>query len=413
MIGRVFQNSPVFRVGGDEFTVVLQNEDFQNRAELSDQFYRDSDAISASAQNEWEQIRTAMGMAVFDPEIDQAVSDTVRRADKMMYYNKRGGKDAEDTERVSTYFMESDEIYWKERYILDSFKTALEQHWIKVFYQPIMRIKSGKLSVLEALARWIDPVRGMISPNEFIYILSRYHRLHMLDMYMVEEVCREFGVRGEAGLPLGPVSVNISAQDFDYVDVPARLKEMTEKYGLDPDNIIVEITEQDIAEGTEHFKDALKQIRANGFRLWIDDFGSGYSSLNVLSQYDVDRIKFDMELVRHLDDNNGANRHILEAMVRVCRELGIGTLAEGVETEAQLHFLEEIECDMAQGYYFYKPEPADVSIYKFMHRAADIPTRQRKSERKARRRRMNLDRQRRTLCLNKRQYWCERLRARP
>ena len=205
--------------------------------------------------------------------------------------------------------------------------------------------------MLEALARWIDPVRGMISPNEFIYILSRYHRLHMLDMYMVEEVCREFGVRSEAGLPIGPVSVNISAQDFDYVDVPARLKEITEKYGLGPEKIIVEITEQDIAEGTDRFKEALKQIRANGFRLWIDD----------------------MELVRHLDDDNSTSRKILEAMIKVCKELGIGTLAEGVETESQLRFLEETGCDLAQGYYFYKPEPADVSIYKFLHRPEDIP----------------------------------------
>ena len=289
-----------------------------------------------------------------------------------MYDNKRGGKEGGQTAQHS-YFMESDDLYWKEQYLLDRFKTALDEHWIKVYYQPIMRIRNGKLTILEALARWIDPVRGMISPNEFIYVLSRYHRLHLLDLYMAEEVCREFGVRRQAGLPLIPVSVNFSAQDFDYVDVPAKLKELVERYGLTPDDIIVEITEQDVAEGTQHFKESLQQIRENGFRLWIDDFGSGYSSLNVLSQYHVDRIKFDMDLVRHLDDNNGANRRILEAMVKVCRDLGIRTLAEGVETEAQLNFLKGIGCDLAQGYYFFKPDPLDVSIYKFQHRSLDIP----------------------------------------
>lgn len=371
LICRVFAHSAVFRVGGDEFTAVLMNEDFENRSSLADRFYNESSRINKETKNEWDRVHTAVGIAAFDPQIDRTVSDTVRRADKLMYENKRGGRDAGSAEH--TYFMETDDIYWKEQYILDRFKTALEQHWIKVYYQPIIRIRTGKLTILEALARWIDPVRGMITPNEFIYVLSRYHRLHLLDMYMVEEVCREFGVRKEAGLPQVPVSVNISAQDFDYVDVPAKLKEITEKHGLTPDSIIVEITEQDIAEGTDHFKESLKRIRANRFRLWIDDFGSGYSSLNVLSQYDVDRIKFDMDLVRHLDDHNGANRKILEAMVKVCREVGTHTLAEGVETEAQLHFLEEIGCDLAQGYYFYKPDPLDVSIYKFQHRSADIP----------------------------------------
>ena len=371
LICAVFRHSAVFRVGGDEFAAVLLNEDYERRAGLTDLFYSESDKINSSVENEWERVHTAMGIATFDPRIDRSVSDTVRRADKIMYEHKRGGKEGDRTEH--TYFMENDETYWKEQYILDSFKTALEQHWIKVYYQPIIRLKTGKTAMLEALARWIDPVRGMIAPNEFVYILSRYHRLHMLDLYMLEEVCREYGIRKENGLPLVPVSVNFCAHDFDYVNIPARLKEITQKYDVPADSVIVEITEQDIAEGTEQFRNALKQIRANGFRLWIDDFGSGYSSLNVLSQYEVDRIKFDMELVRHLDENNGANRKILEAMVRVCGDVGVSTLAEGVETEAQLHFLEEIGCDLVQGYYFFKPEPLDVSLQRFLHRSEDTP----------------------------------------
>lgn len=371
MISTVFKNSPVFRVGGDEFTVVLLDEDFQNRSDLIDRFYRESDKINSSVEKEWERIHVASGIAVFEPLINETVADTIRRADRIMYANKRGGKELDDA-RQSLYFMESDDLYWKERYILDNFKNALDQHWIKVYYQPIMRTKTGKVSALEALARWIDPVRGMIMPNEFIYVLSRYHSLHLMDMYMVEEVCREFGERRQEGLPPVPVSINISAKDFDYMDVPAKLKEITEKHGITSKNIIIEITEQDIAEGTEHFKEALKQIHTDGFTLWIDDFGSGYSSLNVLSQYDVDRIKFDMDLVRHLDDHNGANRKILEAMMKVCREVGIQTLAEGVETETQLNFLKEIGCDLVQGFYFYKPEPLEVSIQRFKHRSVNI-----------------------------------------
>ncbi|MBR5341279.1 MAG: EAL domain-containing protein [Erysipelotrichaceae bacterium] len=373
LICRVFQHSPVFRIGGDEFAVIMQNDDYNNRQKLADQFYTESDRINNSADNEWYHVHTAMGIATYDPKLDKNVFETVRRADKLMYDNKQNGRVSETSKSGNFFFVESDELYWKEQYILDSFKTALEEHWIKVYYMPIMRLRNSKLTILEALARWIDPVRGIIMPNEFIYVLSRYHQIHLLDMYMVEEVCREFGEREKGGLPTIPVSVNISAQDFDYIDVPSSLKQITEKYDLTPDDIIVEITEHDVAKSKDNFKEALKQLHEYGFRLWIDDFGSGYSSLNVLSQYDVDRIKIDMDLIRHLDDNNGANRKVLEAMVKVCNEIGIGTLAEGIEKEEQLEFLKEIGCDLAQGFYLYKPEPIDVSIYKFKHRTEDIP----------------------------------------
>ena len=209
----------------------------------------------------------------------------------------------------------------------------MEKGWIKPFYQCILRTRTEKVTILEALARWIDPSHGMISPGEFIPVLSRYHLLHKLDLFMADQVCREFSVRAEAGLPLIPVTVNFSAQDFDYVNVAEKLNEILERHGVSRNSIIVEITEQDIATGTEHFRNQLKDIRESGYKLWIDDFGSGYSSLNVFSQYDIDRIKFDMELLRHLDDNNGANRRIMRALVSVCREMGVHTLVSASKPE--------------------------------------------------------------------------------
>ena len=120
----------------------------------------------------------------------------------------------------------------------------------------------------------------------------------------------------------------------------------------------------DVAKGAEGFRFQLERIRENGHRLWIDDFGSGYSSLNVLNQYHVDRIKVDMDIIRHMDDNNGANRKILKALVGVCRELGMHTLSEGVETKEQQEFLSEIGCGMLQGFYFYKPMPLEALLEK-------------------------------------------------
>jgi len=271
------------------------------------------------------------------------------------------------------YSHDEDDDYWAGKYVLQHFDDALENGWIKVFYQPILRTRTEKVTILEGLARWIDPDQGMISPAQFIPVLSQYHLLHKLDVYMVEQICREFQVREEAGLPLIPVTVNFSAQDFDYVDVVDVLNTAIEKYGLEKKQLIVEITEQDLAQATGHFKRQLERIHENGFRLWVDDFGSGYSSLNVFGQYHVDRVKFDMELVRHLDENKGANRIIMKYMVEMCRQLGVHTLAEGVETAEQYEFLSEIDCEMVQGFYMFKPEPVEMAIFKSQNVGSMVP----------------------------------------
>ncbi|MCR5468808.1 MAG: EAL domain-containing protein [Lachnospiraceae bacterium] len=238
----------------------------------------------------------------------------------------------------------------------------MEKEWIKPYYQAIVRTSTGKYTILESLARWIDPEYGMIPPNEFIPVLSHYHKLHELDLYMVEHVCRNYEKVKLAGFPILQVTINFSAQDFDHVDVVKELNSILERYGVSRKCIIVEITEQDLAKATENFLVQLERIREEGYKLWIDDFGSGYSSLSVFSQYKFDRIKFDMELIRHLDDNNGANRKILRAFVKLCREMNIHTLAEGVETEEHLKYLKEIDCEMVQGYLFNKPSDFDTTI---------------------------------------------------
>lgn len=271
------------------------------------------------------------------------------------------------------YSYEDDEDFLISQYIVQHFDEALQNKWIKVYYQPVIRANSRKISVIEALARWVDPVKGLISPGQFIPVLSQYHMLHKLDLYMAETICREFHVRKEAGLPQIPVTINFSAQDFDYIDVPEAINKIMEKYGLSREKLIIEITEQDMAQATDFFKNQLQRIHDDGYKLWIDDFGSGYSSLSVISLYPVDRIKIDMALIRHLNDNGGANRIIIKAVVDMCRQMGIHTLAEGIENEEQYEFLCSIDCEMVQGFMFYKPEPVETAIEGFKNRTADIP----------------------------------------
>ncbi len=264
----------------------------------------------------------------------------------------------------SVFSNETDEAYWQQRYIIETFEKALKEEWIKIYYQCILRLKTGNACALEALARWIDPDRGMISPGVFVPILEKYHLLHKLDLYMVEQVCKEVVPRQELGLPIIPVSVNFSAQDFDYVDMVDEINKILEKYNVGRDKLIIEITEQDAALAKNSFREQVQKFHDSGYRIWMDDFGSGYSSLNVFSQYKFDLIKFDMALLQNIDNGNGANRHIFKAMVEVANALGIDTLAEGMETKEHLDFLNEVGFKMAQGFYYYKPESLESIAFK-------------------------------------------------
>ena len=262
------------------------------------------------------------------------------------------------------YSQDTDENYWNQRYFLEAFDTALENEWIKIYYQIIVRLRTGKGAALEALARWVDPQWGLIMPSDFLPVLEKHHLLYKLDLYMVEQLCKEVPQREKLGLPMIPVSVNFSAQDFDHIDVVRSLNEIFDRTGVSRDCIVIEITEQDLAKGTESFQKQLAELRKSGFHIWIDDFGSGYSSLNIFSQYSVDLTKFDLTFLKRLDDNHGANRHIMKAMVDVSKKLGHSSLAEGVENESQLNYLRSIGCDFAQGFYFYKPQSLGAIAFK-------------------------------------------------
>ena len=351
-----FPGDLLIRGANDHFILVTGVED---RNELTSGIEKANERIRREAQGTTSGIRSGICPVNSRMDVRDAL-DHARHALKRIN---------DDMTRTWAFFsQEADDLYWKNRYIIENFDKAIENHWIKVYYQGISRIESQKISAFEALARWVDPSRGTISPAEFIPVLQRYHQLYKLDLYMLEEVCREIPIRNQNHLPLVPVSINFSRQDSDHIDIAESLNELYNRYDLSryvsKDYFIVEITEQDLAQSTERFREQLLSIRKNGYRLWLDDFGSGYSSLNILGQYQFDLIKFDMELLRHLDDYNGANRIILRGLLSIAKKLGIHTLIEGLEDEEQLAFLREIGCEMAQGFYFYRPEPLDEILFR-------------------------------------------------
>ncbi|MBP5519437.1 MAG: EAL domain-containing protein [Treponema sp.] len=246
--------------------------------------------------------------------------------------------------------------FQKKQYILNNFDKAIENEYIKVYYQPIVNAKTGKICSLEALARWDDPFYGFLSPADFIETLEEYYQIHRLDMYVVEQVCRNISNAKKIGKKILPISLNFSRLDFGSLNLAEEVEACLNKYEINKQEIHIEITESTLSENDEKLKTELKQFRNAGYALWLDDFGSGYSGLNVLKEYEFDVMKIDMKFLSNFEGNQKA-RQILKNIITLANELGMKTLTEGVETQEAYNFLKQNDCELLQGYLFSKPLP--------------------------------------------------------
>ncbi len=241
-------------------------------------------------------------------------------------------------------------------YVVNNIDVAIEKGWIKVYYQPVVRTLTKQLCGAESLARWIDPVHGFLSPDKFIGALEDSNQIHKLDSYIVEKVCMDISDRLRRGLDTVPVSVNFSNLDFENADMLKIVENAVEKHDIPRDYIHIEITESMIVSDAVLMKGVIEGFRSAGFEVWMDDFGSGYSSLNLLKDYQFDTIKMDMVFLSSFTDKSKA---ILTAAINMAKNIGIMTLAEGVETAEQVDFLYSIGCGKLQGYYYGKPMGLD------------------------------------------------------
>ena len=247
--------------------------------------------------------------------------------------------------------------FQKKQYIINNFDNAIEKEYIKAYYQPVVSSASGKLCGLEALARWDDPQFGFLSPADFIETLEEYHQIHRLDMFIVERVCKDIESAKKSGRrKILPVSLNFSRMDFDYLNLAEEVENCLNKYNIDKKEIHIEVTESTLSEDDVKLKEELKSFRSHGYALWLDDFGSGYSGLNVLKEYDFDLLKIDMKFLSNFDGNERA-RQILKNVINLAKDVGMQTLTEGVETQEACDFLREHGCEKLQGYLFSKPLP--------------------------------------------------------
>lgn len=238
-------------------------------------------------------------------------------------------------------------------------KEALEQQQITFYVQPKCRISNGKVVGGEALVRWIHPTKGMISPAVFIPVLEKNGFIGVLDRYIWEEVCKKLRVWIDKGLHPVPVSINVSRMDILSMDVVDYLDRLVEKYQIEHKLLKVEITESAYAKNAEQILSTLQRLREAGFSILMDDFGSGYSSLNMLKSVIVDVIKIDMRFLDMEEDETKKGIGILESVINMSSTMGIPVVVEGVETKKQEDYLFGMGCRYAQGYYYYKPMPTD------------------------------------------------------
>lgn len=242
----------------------------------------------------------------------------------------------------------------RKKYIVNSIDNAIKNGYIKVFYQPVVWAADGKLCGAEALARWDDPDFGFLQPGAFISILEEYHLIHKLDMAVLEIVCRDLREAMDKGLRVFPISINFSRLDFELLNLADELDSCMERYGIDKGLIHVEVTESMLGEGNAKLTGMLNKLRERGYSLWLDDFGSGYSGLNVLKDYSFDMMKIDMNFLSKFSENK-KSQPILTSIVGLAEKIGMKTLSEGVETNEAYDFLRSIGCQRLQGYLFGKP----------------------------------------------------------
>ncbi len=259
---------------------------------------------------------------------------------------------------VNYYNQEVSDDAARRQYIIENIDRAISEKWIKLYLQPIIRTVNEQVCDTEALARWIDPEYGFLSPDKFIPALEDSGLIYKLDLYMLDQILDAFKLMKADGFRIVPYSINLSRSDFDTCDIVEEIRSRVDNAGIDRDRITIEITESIIGSDFEFIKEQIERFQELGFPVWMDDFGSGYSSLNILQSIRFDLIKFDMSFLRSLDEGE-KGKILLTELMRMATSLGLDTVCEGVETQEQVLFLREIGCSKLQGFFYSKPVPFD------------------------------------------------------
>lgn len=261
-------------------------------------------------------------------------------------------------EHIAYYDEKMRQTMLDEQELCDDSRRALEKGEFCVYYQPVYGIKAKRFVSAEALVRWIHPVKGMINPGKFIPLFEKNGFIAELDLYVLEQACKFMKRRDDKGLPKFPISVNISRMSLYDINLFDKISALTDSYAIDPKYFRIEITETAYSDNPSQLLETIGMFRSKSYPVLMDDFGSGYSSLNTLKDIPIDILKLDMKFMQGFEKNAKVGT-IVTSVARMAKWLNIPMLAEGVETKEQFDFLASIGCAYIQGYYFSRPVPEE------------------------------------------------------
>lgn len=367
--GLLREADTVARVGGDEFVVVLS--DLREEAPAATVAEKILGSLVQPYVIDGNDLRVtpSIGISLY-PKDGTNVETLISHADAAMYHAKQMGR-----KNYQLFTSDMDCVAANRLQLENDLHRAIERGELLLHFQPKIDLASGRLCGMEALLRWLHPVKGLVPPGDFIPLAEDTGLIVPLGEWVIREACRQTTAWIEQGHPACPIAVNLSARQFRGRDLDRMIAAALGETGLSPALLELEITESTLMHNTEETMATLAKLQAIGLQLSIDDFGTGYSSLNYLKRFRVDKLKIDQSFVRDIssDPDDAA---IVSAIIALAQHLKMRVVAEGVETAEQLEFLSGCGCDEAQGYYFSRPRPANEisSLFSghFAPRASEI-----------------------------------------
>lgn len=340
----------VCRQGGDEFVVLLSEiEQATDAAPVAEKLLAAFADPCVIAHHDLH-VSLSVGISIF-PDDGENADDVMKNADTAMYHAKANGRNNYQ------FFTSEMNIHAVRRlFIEDSLRRALRQGELMLYYQPKMDIASGLMIGCEALIRWQDPEQGLVYPKQFVSIAEESGLIVPIGQWVLHEACRQVRAWQISGLLAVPVSVNISAVEFRHRGFLEGVERILRETGMQPEYLELELTESVLMQDAESSATVLESLKAMGIQLAIDDFGTGYSSLSYLKRFPINTLKIDQSFVRDLA-RDADDASIVGAMIGMGKSLKQHVVAEGVETEEQLAFLRQMDCDQGQGYLFGSPLP--------------------------------------------------------
>jgi diguanylate cyclase (GGDEF)-like protein/PAS domain S-box-containing protein len=344
----VRRTDTVSRMGGDEFVVLLSQVENGEDAAVSARKILRVLALPHIIDNKSLDVNVSIGVSTYPSDGPDAES-LMNKADTAMYEAKQHGRN------TYQFFRRDMHARLADRQLLErDLRYALGRNEFLLHYQPKFNLQTGQITGVEALIRWEHPLRGLVYPGDFVPIAEECGLILAIGRWVLLEACRQARVWNDEGLGVVPVAVNVSASEFGDKDFVSGVRAALIATGVAPPNLELELTETVLMEDAESTVRTLGALKAMGVRLAIDDFGTGYSSFTYLRRFPVDALKLHQSFVQEISaDPEDAT--IVDAMINIGKSLKQRVIAEGVETRAQLKFLQRHGCAEAQGYYFSRP----------------------------------------------------------